>query len=132
MTYMLRLWRALLGVAVRLRATAGRHRPSVWLLWTAGTIVLLTCPVAISDPGVLMFVLDPELLALIVVSSIALLRPAAADLIARALRASIRRTAGRAVAAAAGHGGRWIEPAAQTRNPRPRPSGNPRVRNPDS
>jgi hypothetical protein len=38
----------------------------------------------LADPGVLMFVLDPELLAL--------LRPAAAELLACALAAAIRRT----------------------------------------
>jgi hypothetical protein len=76
-------------IAVRFWATARRHRPRVWLLWAAGTILLLASQLAIADPGVLMFVLDPELLALIVASSIALLRPAAADLIAGAFRASI-------------------------------------------
>jgi hypothetical protein len=77
-TYMFRLCRSLRLIALRLRAAAGRHRPSVWLLWAAGTVLLLSSPLAISDPGVLMFVLDPELLALIAVSSVALLRPAAA------------------------------------------------------
>ena len=81
-----RFWRSLPAAAVGLHETVTRHRPRVWLLWAAGTVLLLTSPFAICDPGVLMFVLDPELLALIAVSSIAPLRPAVADLIAHGER----------------------------------------------
>jgi hypothetical protein len=39
----------------------------VWLLWAAAVGVLATCPVIISDPGMWPYLLDPELLALVVV-----------------------------------------------------------------
>lgn len=40
---------------------------SVWLLWGAAIGVLAACPVIISDPGMWPYLLDPELLALVVV-----------------------------------------------------------------
>ena len=39
----------------------------VWLLWAAAVAVLSACPVIISDPGMWPYLLDPELLALVVV-----------------------------------------------------------------
>lgn len=39
----------------------------VWLLWAAAVSVLAACPVIISDPGMWPYLLDPELLALVVV-----------------------------------------------------------------
>ena len=42
-----------------------RHSRRVWLLWALGALILLSAPFAISDPAVLTFILDPELLALV-------------------------------------------------------------------
>ncbi len=39
----------------------------VWLLWAVAVGVLSACPVIISDPGMWPYLLDPELLALVVV-----------------------------------------------------------------
>lgn len=39
----------------------------VWLLWAAAVGVLAACPMIISDPGMWPYLLDPELLALVVV-----------------------------------------------------------------
>jgi len=58
----------------RLSSLAHRHTPRVWLLWGCGVLVLLALPVALVDPPVVMLLLDPELLALIVVSAAGLIR----------------------------------------------------------
>lgn len=39
----------------------------LWLLWGVAVGVLAACPVIISDPGMWPYLLDPELLALVVV-----------------------------------------------------------------
>ena len=39
----------------------------VWLLWAAAVGVLAACPFMLSDPGMWPYLLDPELLALVVV-----------------------------------------------------------------
>jgi hypothetical protein len=67
-------------VGVRYRSVPGRrplaallNRPLfgkplfVWLLWAAAVAVLAGCPVIISDPGMWPYLLDPELLALVVI-----------------------------------------------------------------
>jgi hypothetical protein len=58
----------------RLSMLARRHSPRVWLLWGLGVLVLAAMPIALVDPPVLMLLLDPELLALIVVSLAGVLR----------------------------------------------------------
>lgn len=57
-----------------LSALAHRHTLRVWLLWGCGVLALAALPVALMDPAVLLLVLDPELLALIVVSVAGLIR----------------------------------------------------------
>jgi hypothetical protein len=57
-----------------LRAAARRHPPSVLLLWALGAVVIVATALALSDPALVMFALDPELVAVLVLSSIALLR----------------------------------------------------------
>jgi hypothetical protein len=37
-----------------------------WLLWTAAIGVLISCPAMLSDPGMWPYLLDPELLLLVV------------------------------------------------------------------
>jgi hypothetical protein len=73
-----------------------RRRPLVLVLWALGTIVVLAASLTLADPGLMMFVLDPELLALLVVSSLALLRASAAGAILSGVaRASAPRLAAR-------------------------------------
>lgn len=45
---------------------AGRPR-YVWMLWALGVLILAACPMMLSDPAMWLYLLDPELLALIVV-----------------------------------------------------------------
>jgi hypothetical protein len=61
------------GVA-RLWTLVHRHSPRVWLLWACGILALAALPISLMDPAVLVLVLDPELLALIVVSVLGLVR----------------------------------------------------------
>lgn len=68
-------------------ALAARHERRVWLLWAIGAAVLLATPFALADPATLIFVLDPELLALVVMVGIALARATAEGLAARILAA---------------------------------------------
>ena len=58
----------------RLLSLVQRHSPRVWLLWGCGALALIALPVAVMDPAILMLLLDPELLALIVVSAAGLIR----------------------------------------------------------
>jgi hypothetical protein len=58
----------------RLATVVHRHAPRVWLLWGCGILALAALPISLMDPAVLMLILDPELLALIVVSAAALVR----------------------------------------------------------
>lgn len=54
------------GAAVLRRLV--RARPlHVWLLWAGGAAVMIGCPMLLSDPVMWPYLLDPELLALIVV-----------------------------------------------------------------
>jgi 4-amino-4-deoxy-L-arabinose transferase-like glycosyltransferase len=58
----------LTAVITRVLTLAGRHTLRVWLLWCCAVLVLVAMPVSLVDPPVLMLLLDPELLALIVLS----------------------------------------------------------------
>jgi hypothetical protein len=61
-----------------------RCRPrSVLVLWSVGAVVILTSAVALSDPALLMFVLDPELVAVLVLGSWTLFRASTAALALR-------------------------------------------------
>ena len=66
---------SMLGTAIaQLSTLAHRHTLRVWLLWGCGVLALIALPVALMDPPVLMLLLDPELLALIVVSVAGVIR----------------------------------------------------------
>jgi hypothetical protein len=58
-----------IGVRVRslLSRPIARHPLFVWLLWAAAASVLASCPMLLSDPAMWFYLLDPELLALIVI-----------------------------------------------------------------
>ncbi|HEY7047891.1 MAG TPA: hypothetical protein VH373_11770 [Jatrophihabitantaceae bacterium] len=43
------------------------HPRWVWLLWAGAAAVLAACPMMLSDPAMWMYLLDPELLALLVI-----------------------------------------------------------------
>ncbi len=48
-----------------------RHRAGlpvwIWLLWAAGAVFLACSPMLLADPAMWMYLLDPELLALLVI-----------------------------------------------------------------
>jgi hypothetical protein len=81
-----------------LRAVRRRLPPRVLLLWALGAVLILASAFALSDPALVMFALDPELVALLVLSSLALLRASPAVAFARGFAASaaraVRRRAG--------------------------------------
>src|SRR5262249_3652300 len=85
-TMSLRAW-----MAARL-ATARRHSVRVWLLWAVGTVVVLAVSFALADPGLVVLAFDPELIALIVLSSIALIRISAPGLFLSGCAASLTRS----------------------------------------
>jgi hypothetical protein len=67
-----------------------RRPPRVLLLWGLGGLVILTAAIALSDPAIVMFALDPELVALLVISSLALLRGTTVFIVLRGLVARLR------------------------------------------
>jgi hypothetical protein len=50
-----------------LRGAFFGHPRWVWLLWASAAAVLAACPMMLSDPAMWMYLLDPELLALLVI-----------------------------------------------------------------
>ena len=49
---------------MKLRPNRSAH---IWLLWGLGALVLAACPMLLSDPAMWPFILDPELLALVII-----------------------------------------------------------------
>jgi hypothetical protein len=39
----------------------------IWVLWAIGALVLAACPMLLSEPAMWPFILDPELLALVII-----------------------------------------------------------------
>ena len=58
----------------------------VWVLWAIGVVLLIGGPTALLDPAAVMFLLDPELLALSVAAGAALLGSTAAGRAVLAVR----------------------------------------------
>jgi uncharacterized membrane protein len=56
------------------RRAIGRHSLRVWLIWGAVVLVLIAAPVALIDPAVLGFVVDPELCAAVAAAAVGLVR----------------------------------------------------------
>ena len=79
-----------------IRRVVRRHRLRVWALWLIGVVLLFGGPAALADPAAIMFLLDPELLALSVTVGAALLGAAPVLRHAAALRARWH------------HAGRWV------------------------
>ncbi len=46
----------------------------IWLSWLLAVAVIATCPALLSDPGMWAYLLDPELLALVIVVGFQLAR----------------------------------------------------------
>lgn len=59
--------RAARSAARALRRRLWRHPIYVWVLWAAAALVLAACPMMLSDPAMWPYLLDPELLALVVI-----------------------------------------------------------------
>ncbi len=53
--------------AALLSCRYGGHALWVWLLWAVLVVSALTSPVALSDPALCVYLVDPELMALLVV-----------------------------------------------------------------
>ena len=66
----------------------------VWLLWAAAALLLAACPMLLSDPALWVYLLDPEVLALIVIIGVQYTRWEA-GLLCRRVRDRLRRTAHR-------------------------------------
>ena len=92
-------------VATRL-AAARRHSVRVWLLWAVGAAAVLAVSFAVADPALLVLALDPELIALLVLSSIALIRISAPGLVLSGCAAMVARGASTVGARLTGRRGR--------------------------
>jgi hypothetical protein len=75
----------------QLRALVERHEPRVWLLWAAGFGVMLCAALALADPGLLVLALDPEVVAVLVLGSVAQLRATAVGAVIRACSGRLAR-----------------------------------------
>jgi hypothetical protein len=59
-------------VTGRLRRTWRRYPRRTWLIWALGAVALLGSQALFWDPGLVLLLVDPELLALIATSALAL------------------------------------------------------------
>ena len=73
------LRRFLVGV----RLLAQQHSLRTWLLWLVAVAVLIATPFAFFDPAAWLFVLDPELAAIVVLLGAATVRAGALRLLRR-------------------------------------------------
>lgn len=64
-----------------LRLIAGRHSARVWLLWGLAVLLLVLAPFALLDPAAWVFVLDPELAAMVALLGFASIRAGALRLV---------------------------------------------------
>jgi hypothetical protein len=71
--------RLLVGV----RLLARRHSLRTWLLWLVAVAVLIATPFAFFDPAAWVFVLDPELAAIVVLLGATAVRSGALRLLRR-------------------------------------------------
>jgi hypothetical protein len=66
---------------VGFRALAQRHSLRVWLLWALAAVVLLLTPFALVDPAGWMFLVDPELAAIVALLGLTSIRTGALRLV---------------------------------------------------
>jgi hypothetical protein len=75
---------------VGIRLIVGRHSGRVWLLWGLAALLLVLTPFALLDPAAWVFLLDPELAAIVALVGFASIRTGAFRLISRPLVAVAR------------------------------------------
>jgi hypothetical protein len=63
------------------RLIAGRHSARVWVLWGLAALLLVLTPVALLDPAAWVFLLDPELAAIVALVGFASIRAGALRLV---------------------------------------------------
>jgi hypothetical protein len=64
-----------------LRLIAGRHSAQVWILWGLAALLLVLTPIALLDPAAWVFLLDPELAAMVALLGFASVRAGALRLV---------------------------------------------------
>ncbi len=57
-----------------LRLLAKRHSLRVWLLWALAAVLLILTPFALADPAGWLFLVDPELAAIVALLGLASIR----------------------------------------------------------
>ncbi|HEU5215444.1 MAG TPA: hypothetical protein VFU30_07880 [Gaiellaceae bacterium] len=77
---------------VGLRLIAGRHSGRVWVLWGLAALLLVLTPFALLDPAAWVFLLDPELAAIVALLGFASIRVGASRLLWHPLLAVARGT----------------------------------------
>jgi hypothetical protein len=75
---------------VGVRLIVRQHSARVWLLWALAALLLLLTPFALMDPAAWVFLLDPELAAIVALLGFASLRAGAFRLVAQPLLALSR------------------------------------------
>jgi hypothetical protein len=81
---------ALRRLLVGIRLILGRHSARVWFLWGLAVVLLALAPFALLDPAAWVFVLDPELAAIVALVGLAGMRAGALRVFRRPLLALAR------------------------------------------
>jgi hypothetical protein len=71
---------------VGLRLIGRRHSARVWLLWALAAVVLVLTPFALLDPAAWLFLVDPELAAIVALLGLASIRAGALRVLPLRLR----------------------------------------------
>lgn len=77
-----------------------RYRLLMWFTWSLAALVLISCPMLLSEPAMWAYLVDPELLALVVVVGLQYTR-AEAGVLSAAVRLATGRLCSRLSAGAA-------------------------------
>ena len=77
-------------LVVGFRLIVRQHSARVWLLWALAALLLVLTPFALMDPAAWVFVLDPELAAIVALLGFASLRAGALRLVSLPLLALSR------------------------------------------
>jgi hypothetical protein len=73
--------------------TAARARPPwMWALWGVALAVVLVCPAVLADPALWFYLVDPELLALMILVGVQMAWPVVPAYVRSALRVRRRRS----------------------------------------
>lgn len=68
-----------------------RHSLRTWLLWAAALAVIGAASLTLADPALVMFALDPELAAVLVLGSVAFFRAGTLNVVRLCLAAVLPR-----------------------------------------